>query len=263
VNDDLQLIDLHCHVLPAVDDGPASLEAALALVRGARDDGIATIAATPHVDWSHPEVDAALIHGAVPALQQHLDAAGLEVTIVTGAEVAAVRAVELDDAELAALRLGGGAWLLLECPVAATLAPGFMHAARTVAWRGHRVLLAHPERCPLFLRSPDLLEELVAEGMLTQVTSGALSGRFGRTVRDFALRLVARGGAQVVASDGHDERRPARIAADLQQAGIAPALASWLAADMPAALLAGDRPPPRPQIGAGSRRAGLRRLVRR
>lgn len=257
------MIDLHCHVLPGVDDGPASLGDALALARDARADGITTIAATPHVDAKHRHVDAALVRTAVPTLQRSLDAAEIDVRVVPGAEVAATRAVELGDAELRALTLGGGPWLLLECPLETSRVPWFMGVARMLARRGHRLLLAHPERSPLFLRAPDLLDELVDEGMLAQVTAGALAGRYGRTVRDVALRLLERETVHVVASDGHGQQRPARIGAELELAGIEPALAQWLACDAPAALLAGDALPPRPAVAPPALRRRALRLVGR
>ncbi len=174
------MIDLHCHALPGVDDGPATVEAAIALARVARQDGITTIAATPHVEWSRPSVTSGRIRAAVPALQSRLAAAGVDVTIVPGAELAAGRALELDDAELRALSLGGAGSLLLECPLTATLTPGFVDAARALARRGFRIVLAHPERSPIFLRSPETLLELVAEGMLAQITAGAASGHARR-----------------------------------------------------------------------------------
>lgn len=254
------MIDLHCHVLPGLDDGPETVEEAIALAREARDDGIATIAATPHVNWSYPAVDSAGIGAAVVALQRELGAAGIDVSVVPGAEVSATRAVDLDDDELRALTLGGGPWLLLECPLTATQTPGFAGIARSLAKRGHHLLLAHPERSPLFLRSPELLEELISEGMLSQVTAGALSGRYGRSVRNLAMRLVQQGTAQVVASDGHNVQRPARIAGELRETGISPALVAWLARDVPGALLDGkDLPPP---LVSASRRPPRGRLLR-
>ncbi|HZV73372.1 MAG TPA: CpsB/CapC family capsule biosynthesis tyrosine phosphatase [Conexibacter sp.] len=257
------MIDLHCHVLPGVDDGPATVEAALDLARGARADGITTIAATPHVESSYPGIDSARIRASVRELQQRLDAARIDVRIVPGAEVAPTRAVELGDAELRALTLGGGPWLLLECPLAATGAPGFTGVARSLVRRGHRLLLAHPERSPIFLRTPSLIDELVAEGMLAQVTAGALSGRYGRSVRDLALGLVERETVHVVASDGHGSHRPARIAGELRDTGIGPALTDWLARDAPAALLAGTALPPRPQVARRARRKRLLQLFDR
>ena len=255
------MIDLHCHVLPGVDDGPGTMEEAIALARGAESDGIATIAATPHVDSDHPSIDSGQIRARVRELQTRLEAARVGVRIVTGAELGSSRAMELDDAELRRLSLGGGGWLLLECPIAAALTPGFTRVARVLASRGHGVLLAHPERCPLFLRSPQLLDELIAEGMLAQVTAGALRGQFGRVVRDFALNLIQR--AHVIASDGHGSHRPARIARELEGAGIDPALTTWLARDVPAALLNGAELPPRPETAPRRPRRHLPRLVGR
>ena len=99
------MIDLHCHVLPAVDDGPATVERAVALARQAQANGIRTIVATPHVDAAHPALDSVRIRGEVRALQARLDAAGVGVRVLPGAEVAATRAAELGDGELRALAL--------------------------------------------------------------------------------------------------------------------------------------------------------------
>ena len=257
------MIDLHCHVLPGVDDGPDTVEEAIALARDAREDGTTVIAATPHVDGAFPGNDSATIAAGVSALQPQLDAAGVDLRVVTGAEVSSIRAIDLDDEELAALRLGRGPWLLLECPLAAPLIVAFAAIARALAGRGHRLLLAHPERSPLFLRSPSLLEELVAEGMMTQVTAGSLTGRYGRPARDLGHRLVEKGTAHVLASDGHGAQRPARIAGELAEAGLDPALVAWLTQEVPAAILAGEEAPPRPQIAARSRRSRLTRLLDR
>jgi protein-tyrosine phosphatase len=257
------MIDLHCHVLPGVDDGPATEQEAIELARGARADGITKIVATPHIDGDYPNLRSGVIRGVVRALQSRLDAARVDVTLETGAEVSFTQALGLDDAELGALTLGGGGWLLLECPLGGTATPGFTAAARTLVVRGHRVLLAHPERCPIFLRSPEALEELVAEGMLAQVTARALSGGFGRTVRDLALHLVERGTAQVVASDGHGGHRPASIAQPLRGIPMDPALREWLTLEMPSAVLAGAALPERPDVRSTRPRGRLSRLVRR
>lgn len=257
------MVDLHCHVLPGLDDGPETVVQAIALARDAREDGTATIAATPHVDWAYPTIDAARIGAAVRALQGQLDAAGVDVSVVPGAEVSATRAVALDDAELRELTLGGGPWLLLECPLSATMTPGFAGIVRALARRGHHLLLAHPERSPLFLRSPELLEELITEGVLAQVTAGALTGRYGRGVRELALGLVHQGTAQVVASDGHGAHRPARIAGELGEREISPELLEWLAHEVPLALLGGDPLPPRPETPPRPPRGRLLRLVGR
>jgi protein-tyrosine phosphatase len=142
--------------------------------------------------------------------------------VVPGGEVGVTRAVDLPDDELRALTLGGGPWLLLECPLSPALATGFVAAARSLAVRGHRRLLAHPERSPALQRHTSALRDLVAGGMLAQVTAGALVGRFGRTARQTALEMVAAGVIHVAASDAHGTARGPSLRDELEQAGLGP-----------------------------------------
>jgi protein-tyrosine phosphatase len=257
------VVDLHCHVLPGVDDGPVTLEESIEFARAAALDGTTTIAATPHVDFGHPEIDSAFVAARVGSLQESLDEAGVEIRIVTGGELDGRRALDTPDPELDALKLGGGRWLLVECPLSRLASPGFPEVARALAYRGHRVLLAHPERSPVFLRNPEVLDELVEEGMLGQVTASALTGKFGKTVRENAVRMVNRGVVHVVASDGHNEGRPASITGELLGSGLDPALIEWMGRDVPRALLAGGSMPPRPGPSAQPKRSRLGRLVSR
>ncbi len=93
---------------------------------------------------------------------------------------------------------------------------------------GHRVVLAHPERCPALHREPRIVESLVRGGVLTSITAGSLVGRFGGEVRRFARHLLEQGLVHNVASDAHDAtRRPPGMAAELEEAGFAK-LADWL-----------------------------------
>jgi protein-tyrosine phosphatase len=240
------MIDLHCHVLPGIDDGPITMQGTIALARVAEANGIRTLVATPHVNATHVN-DAEGIARAVAEVRDALAQEGVPVEVAAGAEVALGRAAALDDDELAGLRLGDGPWLLLECPLSPAAAAGFPAAALQIAARGHRVLLAHPERSPAFHPDPaGRLGALVAEGMLTQVTAGAFTGRFGRRVQEVTLELLRAGLVHVVASDAHDAvGRPPSIAAELAHAGVE-AWAGWLAHDVPAAILAGGPIPPAP-----------------
>jgi protein-tyrosine phosphatase len=262
------VIDLHCHLLPGIDDGPRSVEESVALARAHVAAGVTTVAATPHVVWDLPANDAALIARVTADLRERLRAEDVALEVATGAEVAVTRAAELDDDELTGLRLGGGPWLLLECPLSPA-AVGFDHLARRIADRGHRVVLAHPERAPVVHRDPDVLRALLGEGMLCQVTAGSLRGDFGRTVREFTLDLFAEGLVHTLASDAHDAvRRPPGLRDAL--AGLEAELPGlgeqerWLTHDVPAAILLGgevpERPVPPPQR---RRRGGLGGRLRR
>jgi protein-tyrosine phosphatase len=242
------LIDLHCHVLPGIDDGPDTTAASVELARAAAQAGTRTIVATPHVSPSYDN-DSATIARLVQEVNEAIAEARIELDVLAGAEIAMTRATDLDPGELSALTLGGGGWLLIECPFSSTVA-GLDALILELQDNDHGVVLAHPERCPAFQRDPRLLESLVqGGGVLTSITAGSLVGRFGGTVKRFADRLIDAEMVHNVASDAHSagERRPG-IAEELSQAGLDP-LAEWLTAEVPAAVLAGaEQIPPRPLV---------------
>ncbi len=256
------MIDLHCHLLPGIDDGPQTVEGSLALARVAAELGTRTIVATPHVSWRYGN-DSATIARLASEIGTAVSEAGLELEVVAGAEVAMTRVPELSAEERSALLLGGGPWLLLECPFSSVLS-GLEQLVLELEAEGHRVLLAHPERCQAFHRDTELLETLVRDGVLVSITAGSLIGSFGDRVRRFALELVEAELVHNVASDAHDAvNRPPSIARELEQAGLG-ALAGWLTEEVPAALLVGERQiPRRPRVlvapGEGGRRPWWRR----
>jgi protein-tyrosine phosphatase len=256
-----RVIDLHCHVLPGIDDGPAAIDGSLALARVARAAGIETLVATPHVSTRYPN-DAATIAQLVEQVNERLVAESIELDVRPGAELAATHVGELEPAQLDRLGLGGGRWLLLEPPFAAVVG-GLEAIAAELQQRGHHVLLAHPERCEAFQRDPRTLHALIRSGVRTSITASSLVGRFGTTPRRFALSMLKEGLVHNVTSDAHDDtRRPPGIAAELEQAGFS-ALAEWLTCEVPAAILA-DQELPAPPARAGRRFAGrASRLWRR
>jgi protein-tyrosine phosphatase len=240
------VIDLHSHVLPGIDDGPAAIEGSLALARAAVAQGTGTLVATPHVSSRYPN-DADTIAGLAQLVAERLEAEGIALELLAGAEIAVTRVAEIEPSQLHRLGLGGGPWLLVEPPFTSVVA-GLDSIVRDLLRRGHRVLLAHPERCPAFRRDPRMLESLVRDGVLTSITAGSLTGRFGSEVRRFAQRLMEAEVVHNVASDAHDDTgRPPSIAEELQAAGVGP-LGDWLTEEVPAAILAGDEIPPRPSL---------------
>src|SRR5947209_5785401 len=170
-------IDLHAHVLPGIDDGPPNLPSALALVRAAGADGTEAIVATPHVNERYPTRPPAMAR-AVAALGAELESAGVAVRVLPGAEIALTQVSALDEAQLRALALGGGPYLLVESPLSSA-AGDFEIVIYDLLDRGFRLVLAHPERCPAFQREPVRLRRLVIAGVLCSVTAAALTGRFG------------------------------------------------------------------------------------
>jgi protein-tyrosine phosphatase len=240
------VIDLHCHVLSGIDDGPATIDGSVALARAAAADGTRLLVATPHVNSRYPNEPEPIARG-VEELNMRLAAEGIALEVRSGAELAMTRLVEMQATQIQRFALGGGEWLLVECPLSSA-STGFDILVLDLQRRGHRVLLAHPERCPAFHREPHMLGSLVSAGALTSITAGALVGRFGGEVRRFALRLVRDGMAHSVASDAHDPvRRPPTMKVDLEAAELGP-LAHWLTEAVPSAILEGHEIPPQPSV---------------
>jgi protein-tyrosine phosphatase len=207
------------------------------------------VVATPHRSRRWPTTPAEVTRG-VARMRSLLATAAIDIELLEGAEVALDEAASLDDETLTALRLGGGSHLLVESPYE-PMGPELERTVAALSERGHGVLLAHPERCPIFLDRPQRLRALVERGALCSVTAGALAGRFGGASQWFALELVRDGLAHSVDSDAHAAvGRPPGLDEGLAAAaevlpGFEP-LARWLATDAPAAILAGEPLPPRP-----------------
>jgi protein-tyrosine phosphatase len=252
------MIDLHCHLLPGIDDGPADVEGSLAMARRAVREGIATVVATPHVN-SRYRNDAGTIAAALAEVRGALEREQVPLEVLAGAEIAVSYIAETEPTGLGGLSLGGGGWLLIEPPFA-PVASGLLETVRGLLWDGHRVVLAHPERCPAIHRDISIVTSLAEEGVLMSVTAGSLAGRFGSQARRLALALLRDGLAHNVTSDSHDAgNRPPSIAADLTRAGFAD-LTTWLTEEVPAAVISGGEAPPRP---ARAHRTALRSRVAR
>jgi protein-tyrosine phosphatase len=235
------VIDLHSHVLPGLDDGAAEIDEALAICRAAAADGVEAMAGTPHVRSDYPTTAAAM-RSAVTALQA---AAGDLIRLLPGAELALEELTRPID-ELTAFGLAGNpGYLLVETPyfgwpldIGQTLAR--LQLANITP------VLAHPERNGDVQKRPDLLEPLVARGVLIQVTASAVDGSMGRQARNCVRKLLERGWAHLIASDAH---APVIRAAGMSAAASAvgnPALARWLTVDVPRAIVENAALPARP-----------------
>jgi protein-tyrosine phosphatase len=191
------MIDLHCHILPGVDDGSLDPADSLGMGRQAVNDGIETICATPHIRHDH-DVRIEEIAGRVEALNERLREEGLPVAVLQGGEVAETAVEGLSEEELGRVALGEGGWILLE-PAPGPLSDSLARRVEHLAGRGHRALIAHPERH----LSADMYERIAA-----LVTAGALV----QATADFFLRdrtaagmtaLAEAGLIHVLSSDAH------------------------------------------------------------
>ena len=250
------MIDLHSHILPGVDDGARDLAQSLEIARAAIADGITVVAATPHVRHDFPTRPEAM-ENRVRELRDALVEAGIALDVRTGGELALDRLDVLSPDELRRFGLAGNpAYLLLEMPyfgwpLELPLRVTRLHAAGVTA------VIAHPERNPDVQADPELLRPLVEAGALVQVTAASLDGRLGRATRNVARGLVDSGLAHMLASDAHSP--------ELREVGMSRAadavgdetVAHWLTTAVPAAIVAGDFVPERPE----RRRRTFRRLL--
>jgi protein-tyrosine phosphatase len=237
-----RMIDLHTHILPALDDGPATLAESIGMARTAAAEGITTVVATPHVRDDYPTT-AAEMEQAVAMLRNALSLEGIQLEVETGGEIALDRLELLGDDELARFALGGANYLLLECPYRGW--PLYLASAvHELRSKGFEVILAHPERNAE--ADPERLKPLVERGMLVQVTSASLDGRLGRRTRAAARQLIEQELAHFVASDAHaPELRALGMKEAARAIGDKP-LATWLTVAVPRAILAGVPLPTRP-----------------
>ncbi|HYH59636.1 MAG TPA: CpsB/CapC family capsule biosynthesis tyrosine phosphatase [Thermoleophilaceae bacterium] len=256
------MIDLHSHLLPGIDDGAPDLEHSIDLARAAAEQGTRVLAATPHLRADFPDVRTEELPARCDEVRAALRREGIELEVVQGGEAGLVWAVHAEDDDLRAGSYGGhGTDLLLETPYGA-LTAAFESLVASVADRGFRLLLAHPENNPTFQKDPDRLRGLVDQGVLLQVTARSLIRPDRRKgPRPLAEALMRDGVVHVLASDAHSgyQLRPPSLGAGATAAAelVGEARARWLVEDAPAAVLAGEPLPEAPPIEGAARRGGL------
>lgn len=245
------MIDLHCHILPGVDDGAPTLDDAVAMCRLAAAEGCEAMVATPHQrrdPWWNDDV-ARLRELAAELQTKAGEAIGNGFRVLLGGEVHVDREVLSEIERLpggALLPLAGSRYLLLELDRWGGVdeAVQLIHEVTVAGWRP---ILAHPEHIPWL--DLDLLAHLVSLGATAQVTAMSVTGDFGRRPMQDSHRMIEAGLVHFLASDAHDTRRrpPGLRRACLMIAGRwGEDLARRLSFDNPRAVVE-DRPLPGPE----------------
>ncbi len=240
------MIDLHCHILPGLDDGALDLDDSLQMARQALQDGIAAVCATPHIRHDH-NVRIEEIASRVDSLQAHLDAHGIGVQILPGGELAQTEADRLSDAQLRSVALGGaGGWILLE-PAPGPLGDGLDEVVGRLAQRGLRTVIAHPER-HAGADFSERLRRLAGAGCLIQWTAEFVAEA---EPGGFVLELAREGLVHLLCSDAHSSHagRPVRLAAGFARLASVRTTEqiAWSAEQAPQAIVRADQtlsPPP-------------------
>lgn len=202
------MIDLHCHLLPGVDDGSRNNAESLTMARVAEADGISVVACTPHITPGVYENIGSSITTAVASLQDFLLREGLALRLVVGADVhvAPDLVARLRDGTVPTL--AGSRYFLLE-PPHHIAPPNLDRIVSDVLAAGFIPILTHPERLRWIRTHYDQIRRLARSGVWMQITAGSLTGRFGDGPRHWAERLFDDGLVHLLASDAHDAvRRP-------------------------------------------------------
>ena len=232
------MIDLHCHILPGVDDGSLDMTDSLGMGRQAAHDGIERVCATPHIRHDH-DVRIEEVAGRVEALNERLRAEGVSVTVLQGGEVAETAVENLGEEELGRVALGGGRWILLE-PAPGPLDDTLLRRVAHLAERGHRTLIAHPERH----LSADMYERiaaLIAAGALVQATADY----FLRDRTAAGMQSLAEAGLiHVLSSDAHSSHggRPLHMSEAFERLAVLERVAphlEWMRETAPRAIVEG------------------------
>ena len=199
------MVDLHCHILPGLDDGPRESEESIAMARLAYDRGTTRLIATPHCRKG----GAGKVLESVEYMRQQLQCLDLPLKLYPGMEIFATEQTPQLLQEGKLLTLNGSRYPLVEFDFEGDgRLPGKI--LQELRDAGYRPIIAHPERYIFLQQDPRLLNEWVDLGCLLQLNTGSLTGRFGPVCQDLAFSLVDRGFASAVASDAHgfDRRRP-------------------------------------------------------
>jgi protein-tyrosine phosphatase len=241
------MVDLHCHILPGLDDGPDKMEESLEMAATAIADGITHVVATPHSNdrfW----FDFTNVRRLRDELQARV---GNRIRFATGCDF------HLNAENLALLRkqprpycINQHDYLLLEFNEI-SIPPALDRTLHAMQLSGLRLIVTHPERNAILRTHPERLREWVRRGCYVQVTGNALTGAFGLTAQQMALQWIGEGMVHFAASDAHNNRnRPLRLqtAYDLVADRFGEATAQALFVANPGAAFEGRDLPHVPEV---------------
>ena len=259
------MIDLHCHILPGIDDGAVDLENALAMARVAVAEGITITACTPHMMPGVYDNTGPAVRAHIATLQTALDQEGIALRLVTGADIHLQAELGLKLKNGALLALNDSRYFLFE-PPHHTAPPRLEDAAFDVMAAGFQPVLTHPERLTWIESHYYTMCNLARQGVWMQITCGSLTGRFGRRPQYWAERMIDEGLVHILATDAHNLRNRAPLMAEARDK-VASRLGEQAAVDMvltrPAGVLENASPESMPPAVGIQRGSGGKGFFRR
>ena len=247
------MIDLHCHMLPGIDDGAPDLEVALAMARCAAEDGITVTACTPHIyPGLYPNTRDGIL-AAIAAFREHLAREAIALQLVEGADTHL--APDLAGQIRAGLipTLNGSRYFLFE-PPHHVAPPRLEETVFNLLTAGFVPVVTHPERLTWIDGHYPEFQRMARSGAWMQVTAGSLTGQFGRRAKYWAERILDDGLCHLLATDAHHitRRRPVLSEArELAARRLGPDEALNLVFNRPSGILRNASPDALPALPAG------------
>ena len=253
------MIDIHCHILPEVDDGSHSLDESLEMCRASAADGITVMVATPHAhDGLHRTHDPRFLAQKVEELNKQL---GSSPRIELGCELRFTHELVKQICETrSAPTIAGGPYALVEFPHA-VVPPGSEYPLVELMNNQITPIIAHPERNAMLMSEPQRFYELVSIGVLGQMDTGSITGQFGKKVQQAARVMLENGLIHFIASDCHNTRNRLpgmSVAVDVTSKIVGPEYARDIAEGNPAAVVEGKPVPNRPTPTLPEKKRGWR-----
>ena len=259
------MIDIHCHVLPDVDDGSESIEESLTMLRKAAAAGIEIVVATPHFIRGSYELDSLERQQITADLQKAADENGIKIQVKPGVEYYLAPQILEDFHGLEEFTINNnGKYILVELPMR-DIPPSMDELFFNLGVKGITPILAHPERNAKICQNPNILFDFLMKGCLAQINIGSILGHFGKEIRKTARDLITHRLAHIVASDMHTANsRTLDQALPAVEKLVGKEQAARMFVETPRQILAGEEfhQQETPQQ-IGTQRKGLRKLFSR
>ena len=244
------MIDLHCHMLPQIDDGPKTLDESIAMARIAVKDGIKIVACTPHIYQGVYNNTGKQIKAATKAFQKILDEEHIPLKLMYAADTH-IHPDLIEEIKLGHVpTFNGGRYLLLE-PTHHIAPMGFESYVIKMLEEGFVPIITHPERLTYIESFYDVMTRLVKKGAWMQITAASFTGRFGALAKRYAYRFLVDGKIAILATDAHSvKHRPPILSEALTIAThvLGEEEARRLVLDRPSAILDNRDPKEVPQV---------------
>lgn len=200
------MIDIHSHIIPGIDDGSRDIETSIKMLRMAEEDGIKTIAATPHYVKGNYETPYETVIKMVAQLQNEARERGLKIEIIPGQEVFIDNNTIKDYKKKNIGCISNTKYMLIELPMD-TMPDYALDIIYELRLLDITPILSHPERYQYIIENISAINDLANEGCLFQINTGSITGIFGKTVQKTAQKLMKHRMANFIASDCHTTNR--------------------------------------------------------